>query len=196
MLDMGFLPDIRRVLKHLPPVAQTLFFSATLPAPIATCRAQMLRNPVAAQRRARRRRRPPASPRRSTRCAQDLKSALLLELLQARATIENALVFTRTKHRANRLAEFLERHGVACDRIHGNRSQAAAHAGAGRLQERPHPGAGGDRHRGARHRRRGAVPRRQLRRAERAGGLHPPRGPHRPRRRHRRRLHLRLAARR
>jgi ATP-dependent RNA helicase RhlE len=52
----------------------------------------------------------------------ELKTALLLELLR-RGSIKSALVFTRTKHRANRLAEFLERHGVACDRIHGNRSQ-------------------------------------------------------------------------
>jgi ATP-dependent RNA helicase RhlE len=53
---------------------------------------------------------------------QDLKSALLLELLRS-DSIGNALVFTRTKHRANRLFQFLERHGVACERIHGNRSQ-------------------------------------------------------------------------
>jgi ATP-dependent RNA helicase RhlE len=53
----------------------------------------------------------------------DLKSNLLLELLR-REEIANALVFTRTKHRANRLAQFLDRHGVACERIHGNRSQA------------------------------------------------------------------------
>jgi ATP-dependent RNA helicase RhlE len=54
---------------------------------------------------------------------EDLKPWLLLELLR-RDEIKNVLVFTRTKHRANRLAEFLERHGMACDRIHGNRSQA------------------------------------------------------------------------
>jgi len=54
---------------------------------------------------------------------QDLKSALLLELLRGDG-IQNALVFTRTKHRANRLADFLDRHGVSCDRVHGNRSQA------------------------------------------------------------------------
>jgi ATP-dependent RNA helicase RhlE len=53
----------------------------------------------------------------------DLKTHLLLALLQS-GTIENALVFTRTKHRANRLADFLERNGVACERIHGNRSQS------------------------------------------------------------------------
>ena len=56
------------------------------------------------------------------RCAQDLKSALLLELLRGDG-IKSAIVFTRTKHRANRLAHYLERHGVGCERVHGNRSQ-------------------------------------------------------------------------
>jgi ATP-dependent RNA helicase RhlE len=55
--------------------------------------------------------------------AQDVKSSLLLELIK-RGDMKSALVFTRTKHRANRLADFLARHSVACERIHGNRSQA------------------------------------------------------------------------
>jgi ATP-dependent RNA helicase RhlE len=121
MLDMGFLPDIRRVLKHLPPVAQTLFFSATVPQPIRELSRQMLKNPVALNvERA-------SAPATGVEQAiypvrQDVKSTLLLELLKGNA-IENAIVFTRTKHRANRLAQFLERHGVSCDRVHGNRSQ-------------------------------------------------------------------------
>jgi len=55
--------------------------------------------------------------------AQDVKSSLLLELVK-RGEMKSALVFTRTKHRANRLADFLTRHNVPCERIHGNRSQA------------------------------------------------------------------------
>jgi ATP-dependent RNA helicase RhlE len=122
MLDMGFLPDIRRVLKQLPPIAQTLFFSATLPAPIHELSRQMLKNPVNLNIER------PSAPATGIEQAifpvrQDLKSALLLELLRG-DNIQNALVFTRTKHRANRLADFLDRHGVACDRVHGNRSQA------------------------------------------------------------------------
>jgi ATP-dependent RNA helicase RhlE len=121
MLDMGFLPDIRRVLRHLPPVAQTLFFSATVPPPIRELSRQMLKNPVALNVER------PSAPATGVEQAiypvrQDVKSALLLELLRGNA-IENAIVFTRTKHRANRLAQFLERHGVSCDRVHGNRSQ-------------------------------------------------------------------------
>jgi ATP-dependent RNA helicase RhlE len=121
MLDMGFLPDIRRVLKHLPPVAQTLFFSATVPPPIRELSRQMLKDPVALNiERA-------STPATGVEQAiypvrQDVKSALLLELLKGNA-IDNAIVFTRTKHRANRLAQYLERHGVSCDRVHGNRSQ-------------------------------------------------------------------------
>jgi ATP-dependent RNA helicase RhlE len=122
MLDMGFLPDIRRILKHLPPVSQTLFFSATLPPPIRELSREMLRNPVAINVER------PAAPATGVRHAvyavrQEVKSALLLELLRGEA-IANALVFTRTKHRANRLAQFLHRNGVACERVHGNRSQA------------------------------------------------------------------------
>ncbi|MCP4663417.1 MAG: DEAD/DEAH box helicase, partial [bacterium] len=122
MLDMGFLPDIRRVLDHLPPLAQTLLFSATLPPPIVTLARQLLRDPAVLNIE-----RPPA-PATGVRQAiypvrQELKSELLVGLLK-HDEIHNALVFTRTKHRANRLARFLERHGVACERIHGNRSQS------------------------------------------------------------------------
>ena len=122
MLDMGFLPDIRRVLKQLPPLAQTLLFSATIPAPIVALSRQLLRDPVTLNVER------PAAPATGVRqeiypVRQDLKSALLVELL-ARGEMATALVFTRTKHRANRLADYLGRHGVACERIHGNRSQA------------------------------------------------------------------------
>lgn len=122
MLDMGFLPDIRRVLRHLPAKRQTLFFSATMPGPIAQLASEMLRNPVQInlQRQA-------APAHGITQAvypvAQELKPALFLELLN-RDLIREALVFTRTKHRANRLAEYLVRHRVNAARIHGNRSQA------------------------------------------------------------------------
>jgi ATP-dependent RNA helicase RhlE len=122
MLDMGFLPDIRRVLRHLPAERQTLLFSATLPPPIQELARELLRDPVKINVHR------PAAPASGVSqalypVAQELKTRLLLELLR-RGEIGNALVFTRTKHRANRVAEFLSRHGVACDRIHGNRTQA------------------------------------------------------------------------
>ncbi|RJQ46732.1 MAG: DEAD/DEAH box helicase [Gammaproteobacteria bacterium] len=122
MLDMGFLPDIRRVLRHIPARRQTLFFSATLPAPILALTREMLREPVMIN-----------IERQSTPAvgitqavypvAQELKSALLLALLR-RGDMKEVLVFTRTKHRTNRLAEYLVKHGISAERIHGNRSQA------------------------------------------------------------------------
>jgi ATP-dependent RNA helicase RhlE len=121
MLDMGFLPDIRRVLRHLPARRQTFFFSATMPAPILALTREMLRDPatINLQRQ--------AAPATGITQAvypvpQELKSALLFELLR-RGEMREALVFTRTKHRADRLARYLARQGVMAERIHGNRSQ-------------------------------------------------------------------------
>src|SRR6266851_2568685 len=114
--------DVGRVLKHLPPRRQTLFFSATMPAPIMTLTRELLRQPatVNLERKAA----PAVGITQAVYpVAQEVKSSLLLELVK-RGEMKNALVFTRTKHRANRLADFLTRHGVNCDRIHGNRSQA------------------------------------------------------------------------
>ncbi|HSB42097.1 MAG TPA: DEAD/DEAH box helicase [Methylomirabilota bacterium] len=122
MLDMGFLPDIQRILKQLPARRQTLLLSATMPGPIVALAKQILRDPVAIQVE-----RPPAPAVGITHTVypvpQELKSALLVELLKQPGT-RSVLAFTRTKHRANRLADQLTRHGVAADRIHGNRSQA------------------------------------------------------------------------
>jgi len=121
MLDMGFLPEIRRILRSLPTKRQTLFFSATVPAPIATLASQMLNNPVKINLE-----RTSAPAVGITQALypvpQDLKAALLVELLK-RKEMEDVLVFTRTKHRANRLAEHLVKNGINAERIHGNRSQ-------------------------------------------------------------------------
>ena len=121
MLDMGFLPDIRRVLKHLPTKRQTLFFSATLPQPIVELSREMLRNPamISIERKAA----PAAGIAQSVfPVSQELKLSLL-EALLARGEIRSAIVFTRTKHRANRVFEQLEKRKVKVARIHGNRSQ-------------------------------------------------------------------------
>jgi len=122
MLDMGFLPDIKRILKQLPARRQTLLFSATMPQPIAVLAREILKNPVALQIE-----RAPAPAVGVTHTVypvpQELKSALFVELCKQPGT-RSVLAFTRTKHRANRLAEYLAKHGVKADRIHGNRSQA------------------------------------------------------------------------
>jgi ATP-dependent RNA helicase RhlE len=121
MLDMGFLPDIRRVLKYVPAKRQTLFFSATMPAPILALTREMLRDPATINLQ--RKSAPAVGITQAVYpVAQELKSALLLTLLE-RKLIDEALVFTRTKHRANRLWEFLTKRGVPAARIHGNRSQ-------------------------------------------------------------------------
>ncbi|HMF59523.1 MAG TPA: DEAD/DEAH box helicase, partial [Vicinamibacterales bacterium] len=122
MLDMGFLPEIRKILRYVPSKRQTLFFSATMPPPIAALTGEMLRNPVSIQRE---RQAAPASgiTQAIYPVSQGLKPVLLVTLLQ-RGDIKQALVFTRTKHRANRLADHLVKAGVRAERIHGNRSQA------------------------------------------------------------------------
>jgi ATP-dependent RNA helicase RhlE len=122
MLDMGFLPDIRRVLRHLPPRRQTLFFSATMPDPIKTLTREMLRDPETINME--RKSAPAVGITQAVYpVPQELKSALFVALLK-RGEIKEALVFTRTKHRANRLQAFLVKQGIKAERIHGNRSQA------------------------------------------------------------------------
>lgn len=122
MLDMGFLPEIRRILTKLPAKRQTLFFSATMPAPIAVLAGEMLRDPVSIQTQ---RQAAPASgiTQAVYPVSQELKPALIVHLLRQK-TMTQALIFTRTKHRANRLAEYLVDAGVRAERIHGNRSQS------------------------------------------------------------------------
>jgi ATP-dependent RNA helicase RhlE len=122
MLDMGFLPDIRRVLRHIPAKRQTLFFSATMPPAIAELAREMLANPVtiSVERQAK----PAVGITQAVYpVAQDLKPHMLVELLN-RGLVREALVFTRTKHRANRVAEHLVGAGIRAERIHGNRSQS------------------------------------------------------------------------
>jgi ATP-dependent RNA helicase RhlE len=133
MLDMGFLPDVRRILEALPRRRQTLLFSATLPAPIVALSREMLTDPVRLDVER------PALP--ATGVVQHvmpvparLKPLLLVEMLR-RGEVETALVFTRTKHRANRLADYLGKCGIACDRIHGNRSQRQREAALAAFKE-------------------------------------------------------------
>jgi Superfamily II DNA and RNA helicases len=121
MLDMGFLPDIRRILGRLPRRRQTLLFSATIPAPIAALAREFQRDPLSINQE---RKAAPATgiTHAVYPVAQEVKSGLLQALLR-RDEMRSVLVFTRTKHRCNRLAEQLTRAGIAAERIHGNRSQ-------------------------------------------------------------------------
>jgi ATP-dependent RNA helicase RhlE len=123
MLDMGFLPDVRRVAQALPKRRQTLLFSATMPAEIRALADRLLVNPVQV-----------AVDRIASTVAPleqyvyfvegQRKADLLLALLHG-GSIDRALVFTRTKHGANRLVQKLVRARIEADAIHGNKSQPA-----------------------------------------------------------------------
>jgi ATP-dependent RNA helicase RhlE len=123
MLDMGFLPDVRRILSRLPAKRQTLFFSATMPTEIAKLSKEMLRTPVTINVH---RQAAPATGVDQTvyPVRGDLKNSLLVDMLSRRKEMQSVLVFTRTKHRTNRVHEYLTDHRIPCARIHGNRSQA------------------------------------------------------------------------
>lgn len=122
MLDMGFLPAVRRIVGKLPNRKQTLFFSATLAGAAGTLANELLSDPVRVNLA------PTTAPVESVTQTvyavdQHKKTDLLVDLLADNA-IYNAIVFTRTKHRAERLAGVLSRHNVVAESIHGDRSQA------------------------------------------------------------------------
>ncbi len=122
MLDMGFLPDIQKILRVLPPKRQNLMFSATMPPEIMTLVHQILQHPVTIQLG------PRSNPAVGIRHAvypvpRHLKTDLLTQLLRGQE-MTSVLVFTRTKHYASRLAQTLERRGVKVSVLHGDRSQS------------------------------------------------------------------------
>jgi len=123
MLDMGFIRDIRRVLAVLPKKRQNLLFSATFSDEIRALATGLLHVPVTVEVAARN---APAElvEHRVHLVEQGEKRAVLSHLLRAGAS-EQTLVFTRTKHGANRLADQLARDGIECAAIHGNKSQSA-----------------------------------------------------------------------
>jgi ATP-dependent RNA helicase RhlE len=121
MLDMGFIHDIRKIVAKLPVDRQTLMLSATMPKAIAELAAHMLRDPV----------RVAVAPVASTaerieqrliRVDRGAKSAVLVDVLR-REPIDRALIFTRTKHGADKVVRGLIQAGIAADAIHGNKSQ-------------------------------------------------------------------------
>ena len=122
MLDMGFLPAVRRIMRALPAQRQTLFFSATLPPDIRSLAAEMLHDPLRVDLALK-----AAPPKQIAQRFYTIdgarKTDLLLDLLDRDGTIFSAIVFTRTKARANRLSAHLEKRNVPVDRIHGDRSQ-------------------------------------------------------------------------
>jgi superfamily II DNA/RNA helicase len=121
MLDMGFIRDIRKIVAKLPANRQTLLFSATMPGAIAELAAQLLRDPVNVQVT------PAASTvervtQRVIRVDRGAKPAVLIDVLK-REAIDRALIFTRTKHGADKVVRGLIKAGIAAQAIHGNKSQ-------------------------------------------------------------------------
>jgi ATP-dependent RNA helicase RhlE len=137
MLDMGFIPDVRRIVKEVPDKHQTLFFSATLSPDIRRIAGGMVKDPVRVE----------AAPAATTVDAteqriymveQAHKCELLAHLLK-NPEVVRALVFTRTKHRADRVARYLHQEGVSVSAIHGDKSQqsrerALAHFKSGQVR--------------------------------------------------------------
>ncbi|MCB9627125.1 MAG: DEAD/DEAH box helicase [Sandaracinaceae bacterium] len=123
MLDMGFLPDVKRVVKALPEQRQTLFFSATMPPVIRELAESLLKDPVSVAVA-------PVSSATELVTQQAFfvdradKRSLLVDLLK-RPEVTRTLVFTRTKHGANRIVEHLDKANIQAAAIHGNKSQNA-----------------------------------------------------------------------
>jgi ATP-dependent RNA helicase RhlE len=120
MFDMGFLPDIRRIIKQVPAKRQTLLFSATMPDDIRKLVREVQRDPVTVQVGH-------SAPANTVSHAlypveQHLKTALLMELLK-HTDMESILIFTRTKHRAKRIGQQLEKAGYKAASLQGNLSQ-------------------------------------------------------------------------
>jgi ATP-dependent RNA helicase RhlE len=123
MLDMGFIHDIRKVLAVLPSKRQNLLFSATFSDEIKDLADRLLNRPLLIEV-ARRNQAADTVAQKALPVARDLKKELLTHLITTQDW-HQVLVFTRMKHGANRLAEYLNKHGVTAMAIHGNKSQSA-----------------------------------------------------------------------
>ncbi|MDB5335754.1 MAG: ATP-dependent helicase RhlE [Planctomycetaceae bacterium] len=122
MLDMGFMPDLRRVIARLPTQRQTVFFSATMPSAIEQLANTILKNPVRIE----------IAPIKANTdlivqsvcfIAKQQKSRLLVQFIRTQ-DIRRAIVFARTKRGADRIAQDLDRCGIPAEAMHGNKSQA------------------------------------------------------------------------
>ncbi len=133
MLDMGFINDIKKIIAKIPTKRQTMFFSATMPATISDLAHSILSNPVTIE----------VTPQATTveRIDQKInfvekgnKLALLKRILSEEGS-ESILVFSKTKHGANRIVEFLLKNNIAVAAIHGNKSQAAREKALGSFRD-------------------------------------------------------------
>ncbi len=122
MMDMGFLPDIKKIISFLPPKRQNLIFSATMPSEIMKLAQEIAHNPFTIQIGVKST--TPAGIRHAVYpVAHDQKTELLLRLLHKETEMSSVIVFTRTKSRADRLEQVLVRAGIRTSLLHGDRSQ-------------------------------------------------------------------------
>ena len=133
MLDMGFIHDVKKVTAALPKQRQTGFFSATMPKSVQSLADGLLNDPTKVE----------VAPAATTAdkveqkvlfVAKDKKRALLIDLMKD-TSIRRVLIFTRTKHGANRVAQFLDQNGIKADAIHGNKTQNARQKALKRFKE-------------------------------------------------------------
>jgi len=133
MLDMGFIHDVKKVTAALPKQRQTGFFSATMPKSVQSLADGLLNDPTKVE----------VAPAATTAdkveqkvlfVAKDKKRALLINLMKD-TSIRRVLIFTRTKHGANRVAQFLDQNGIKADAIHGNKTQNARQKALKRFKE-------------------------------------------------------------
>lgn len=133
MLDMGFIHDVKRILPKLPAKKQTLFFSATMPDSIDRLAKSLLRNPARVE----------VTPASSVveiisqsvyRAEKPQKKELLAQLLKEEVG-HQVLVFSRTKHGADSIARYLSRRGIACESIHGDKSQNSRQRALGNFKD-------------------------------------------------------------
>ena len=123
MLDMGFINDVNKIVNKLPSTRQTLFFSATMPSAVSSLANKILHNPLKISVA------PTATPiekiEQSVFFVRQNQKRAKLENLLTDESLERAIVFTRTKHRANRVCEQINKLGMESQALHGNKSQAA-----------------------------------------------------------------------
>lgn len=134
MLDMGMLRDVKKIITYLPKEKQTMFFSATMPSEIEKLANSILKNPLKVVVS------PVSSPveiidQKFYYVDNSNKTNLLIHLLKNKEIV-SALVFSRTKHRANKIAKQLEQNGIMAEAIHGNKSQNARQLALSNFKER------------------------------------------------------------
>ena len=173
LLDMGFIRDVRRIVAQTPGTRQSLLFSATIPEEVASLAREILKNPVSVD----------VSPKQVTVKKTDQRVVMVntpdkryvLEHLLRGIEVSRAIVFTRTKHGADKVARQLLARGIGAEATHAN--------GRCKNSNPVMSGAGSNRYRGPWDRHRRCVPRFQLRAAPRTGELRASHRPNRPRRR-------------